>query len=367
VSDPADPYRGLVDALRPLLLGAAAQAEVQERLVGRLWDPRGWPVIWEVVAAARWRALPAALRSVRPGASRWAWADELLAARLGAGMVALVRSQKIIVFDRPRGVVYHLLRPELAAGGDLLGHEVTAGLALPAHTVPVVASRLDEPPFFIVQRYLPYRPEADWRRLRPRLAQLVELLWRYYERCGIEEVSTRAYVEKLVASVQGSLAGLSDPSQRSRASAALARVLETYDRIVRPSEPPTMVTVQSHGDFIAGHVARPLHDRSDRLLIVDWSESHRYSAFFDLFYFQFQNSSTDLWARLMRDPRLDPRDYFGEGYARLAQLLGQRPAAPAPGTLRWQMLLGLVEELEHRLQRLHPRYLGFWIKTAEGI
>ena len=364
-------HSAFVDSLEPLLLGRLGDLSVESTLVFDPLDSGAWRTLGDTWTGARGslRAFGQAIRSVvHPPRPLPAPLLDELRRHLRPGMVIMVRSQKIIVLDRRRQVVFILLRPEQREQGHLLRYEITAGQALPAHTVPVLASRLDRQPLFVAQRYRPFRPVGNWRALRPVFDRLVDVLWRYYQHFGLEEEAEPAYLARLEQSIRDGLAAVGDPAERQRTELAFARILEACDREGRRLGHPTVHTVQSHGDFIASHVVRPSGEAPDHFLLVDWSESHRYSLFYDLFYFQFQNQETDFMPLLLSGQSIDPWSYFGTGYRRLSDLvLGPGQPGEAEAQLRWRMLVGLLEALDQRLHRLHPRYLRYWADQAGAL
>jgi hypothetical protein len=277
-----------------------------------------------------------------------------------SGTVALLRSQKLIVVDPERRLVVKLPRSDEAEPARLLRCEAEAAEILPGHTLPTVCARLDEEPRFLAQPYVRSLPRPCWRDVLPDFGAVMEILCRYYAHFGLEAVPARTHVDGLLE--------LCAEGIRSRGLDAIVRALcSRIDRELGATDAVLAVT-RVHGDLIASHITWPVEPARPAPLIVDWSESHRYSAFHDLFYFQFQNHTTDLWDRWGDlDEGVLP-DYFGAGCDVLWEFLEERGIARRSlAAFRLNLLVGFLQELDHRLNRLHPRYLGFWVQQAERL
>ncbi len=282
-------------------------------------------------------------------------------ARLPRGAIALLRSQKIIVVDRLNQRVYKLLREDEEANAGLLEHEVTASTVLPGNTIETLFHHLESGPRFIVQPYVRYTPVGSCQDLLPRMDSVMQVLLRYYEHFGLEAVDARVCVERLLQRVDRGVRkhGIGDVVDDVR------RRLETQ---LRRAGRCSIITAQVHGDLIASHVVRPVDRDVPGPILVDFSESNRHSVFFDLFYLQFQNYNTDFWDRWHDLDERSYAEYFGTGYRVLENYLQETTGiAHDVEQFRLNMLICLLQELDHRLYRLHPRYLAFWVNQVRRL
>jgi hypothetical protein len=346
--------------------------ETEEGYYARPWNPgadrtlaqllpslpkKGWQQF-----AASWRGRLRRMKQVvRPGARQ-----SCVIGRFPADTVVIQRSQKVIVVNRHARWVLHLLRKDMEHARYLLQNELDASQALPDWTIPVLTSHLEHPPYFIVQPYIPYTHPADWRQLLPDMGRITEALFLFYLAFGLEQVPAAAYVEDLNDRLRAALLCCKEQEDASRLELLLVELRRVCLGMIHEYHLSHVVLARAHGDFISWHVVLPLGGADSGHLLVDWSESHVYSIFHDFFYFHFQNHYSDFWDRFPSLTEDGLGEYYGEGMTilqiRLAQKIGRRPDL---GDIRFNLMLGFLQELEHRLCRLHPRYLPFWIQQAE--
>lgn len=296
-----------------------------------------------------------ALRSGRKGLSDargWRLACESPWPR---GAVALLRSQKLIVADRLGGVVVKCLL-DGSEDSALLAFEAKVGEILPKHSIPTLGAQLDREPQFVVQPYVRAFPRS-WREALPDFDRVIEILFDYYSHFGFEEVASNDYVAGLEAKVAAGVAERGIESVYEGLRQELARSLPAAERVA---------LTQVHGDLIPGHIVWRSGAEAQDPLLIDWSESHRYTAFHDLFYFQFQNHKTDFWDRWGSLDEAGLAPYFGAGYERLWALLSaQTTLRRSFEAFRANIGIAFLQELEHRLNRLQPRFLPFWVQQTE--
>ena len=279
---------------------------------------------------------------------------------LPPGVVALLRSQKLIVVDRHHGLVYKLLRHDDERHAYLLELEAKAAEIVPEHTIPTLFAQLDHRPRFIVQPYVRAFPRKTWRDDLPDLGKVVDILFRYYTHFGLEEVTASSYVEELFDLV-------AEGVHRSGLGQIVADFRSLIERELAVSDGKIILT-RVHGDLISAHITWPVDDALAAPILVDWSESHRYSVFHDLFYFQFQNHDTDLWDRWSELDEVALSDYFGTGCETLWRHLEANTGVKRGfSTFRFNVLLCFLQELDHRLNRLHPRYTQFWVQQMNRV
>lgn len=281
-------------------------------------------------------------------------------ARRLPGAVILLRHQKLIVIDRLHEQVFHILRDEYRDERHLLESEAEASLVLPDRTIPLLHAHAHLTPRFLVQSFVPHTLQS-WREWLPRFHELLEALFAYYSHFGFREVHTTAYLNALVARCRERLRATNGPPAREL-EYLLEQILRHCGTRLATLALPKILLTRVHGDFIPAHiVVRARADDPDSFALTDWSESHDYSAFHDLFYFHFQNYDSDFVEHVLAFQPEQMPWYFGTGAQWLATTFRhQWQCALSAEYLQLNFLVCFVQELEHRLFRLHGQVLDFW-------
>ena len=283
------------------------------------------------------------------------------------GAVMLLRNQKLIVIDRIRGLVFHVLRSEYDSERRLLECEMTASRVLPEQTIPVLHAHLEQSPRFFVQAYLRHELQT-WRELLPRLGIILAALFRYYSYFGFRAVDPVDYVDRLAAACRERLKSVSLP-EAGEVENQLAKIVEAIRARAAALAPSRIVLTQVHGDFISAHVVMRWDAvESGGFAITDWSESHEYSVFHDLFYFHFQNYESNFVGQVLGFQPEQLTVFFGGGAERLAGEFQERWKQKLTAEyLQLNFLVCFVQELEHRLVRLRGQVVDFWAQQAEKM
>jgi len=284
------------------------------------------------------------------------------------GIIVFFRSQKIIIIDRLGNRVVHALRDEKKTEKQLLHHEILANTILPHCTIPILFSHLEQQPFFLVQPYCPYTPLSYETITNSLLGDIFKSLFAFYDYYGLETLGIGEYMGQLTEKIESSLRdGGFEPKSESL-SRLTGMIYRECSRASALSSESLLFLTQVHGDLIPHHIVRPNKSADSDFFLVDWSESYKYSIFHDLFYLQFQNYHTDFWEKFLS---LNPDDliqYYGEGWRTFYRLLQERKRINMDSHyVRLNFLICLLQELDHRLNRIHRRFLPFWISQVEKI
>lgn len=324
------------------------------------WDRHGGG--WHAAVAVA----PSILRCLTRRRRLACAAREIGVASYRRGMLLWTRSQKVVIIDRLGRKVVHVVFEDDEVSRNLLRNEVVGHRLLPEHTVPVLATQLDEAPYFLVQPYLRYAPYPSWPELRDALDLVISRLFIFYERSGLELVRADEYLDLLERRISQRLA---DP--RIRVADSIQRLAHALicacRRAARETPAQPVVVSLVHGDLIPDHIVRRI-GQPDGLLLVDWAESHRYSVFHDLFYLQFQNYGSDLFSRLPFLSESEWSRYYGAGYQGfLGRLRAKTGLRVSNHSAKVHFLVCLLEELDHRIWRLDGQYLDWWQVQAERL
>jgi len=335
------------------------------------WDLQAW-ITWTHVSFPG-RLLGVALfreiaRKVIRDFKPFCWRHSQAAfAQRRSGVVMLLRSQKVILIDRIRGLVFHILRDNSGLERHLLENEVEASRILPKHTIPVLYAHTSEAPHFLVQPYVGY-VLATWRELLPRFTKMLDALFTYYTHFGFREVDTSAYLDELTATCRKRLREMEGGEARE-IERLLSGILEQCHRRIDKLAPCRTLLTRVHGDFISAHVVvAPREGIEDAFTLTDWCESHEYSVFHDLFYFHFQNYESGFVERILTFQPEDLRTYFESGAGFLEGRFRERWNHELNAEdLQLNFIVCFVQELEHRLCRLHGRELDFWASQTTRL
>jgi hypothetical protein len=346
--------------------------ETEEGYYARVWNPAAAGTLEQLLPSQRQKGWPQWASALRSQMGRMRRALQLEAhqtrvvGRFPADTILIRRSQKIILINRHAGWTIHLLRADMEHSRHLLQNELDASHILPEWTIPVWMSHLEASPYFIVQPYTPYIHPADWRQLLPEMARIMEALFHFYSASGLNSLPAAKYLDELNSRLRTALGRYKEDSDASRLRFVLDGLHGVCLKMMQGFSPNDVFFARVHGDFIAYHVVSPKSGTGSHRLLVDWSESHVYSIFHDLFYFHFQNHQSDFWDRFPRLTEAELRDYYGESISLLTTLLARETGIRLDmEDIRFNFMLGFLQELEHRLCRLHPRFLPFWIRQAE--
>jgi hypothetical protein len=328
------------------------------------WDVRAWKT-WVEISFPAERAKFDLLRSITRRLVRgFAPGAEWVYMRHCAGALVLLRNQKIIVIDRTGARVFHILREGFCTDRGLLASEVQARQILPRWTISVLHAETEKPPYFIVQAYIRHRLKT-WREWLPRFSEVLEVLFKYYSNFGFRETVAADYLNQLAVTCHEQLRAMTGNEARGLGE-LLDRILaQCRTRIARSGPGRTWLT-RVHGDFIAAHIVIcPRENDHDDFVLTDWSESHEYSVFHDLFYFHFQNHESDFVEYILEFQPEMLRCRFDDGAELLARQFRERWGCELSAEfLQLNFLVCFVQELEHRLCRLRGEAVDFWASQA---
>jgi hypothetical protein len=336
------------------------------------WDFRAWQT-WAQISfpprlphLALFRAiLRQLLRDFRPFPHQHH--NHVACARRHPGVVILLRHQKLILVDRLHNHVFHILRDEYRDDRHLLESEAKASLVLPDRTIPLLYAHTHLPPRFLVQPFVLHTLQS-WREWLPRFHELLEALFAYYSHFGFREVHTTAYLNALVARCRERLRTANGPPAREL-EYLLEQILRHCGTRLATPRPPKLLLTRVHGDFIPAHIVAPARAADpNSFALTDWSESHDYSAFHDLFYFHFQNYDSDFVEQVLALQPEQMPSYFGTGAEWLAATFRRQwQCALSAEYLQLNFLVCFVQELDHRIFRLRGHVLDFWKEQARRM
>lgn len=287
---------------------------------------------------------------------------------LNKGVVVLIRSQKIIIIDRLAGYVVQALRGKNRLEKYLLENEIRANKVLPKCTISVTFSHLDRQPYFFVQSYCPYSPSSYKIIKNDLLEDTIECLFNYYDYFGLEAIDSFQYIKRLHAVIVPALQGRKFQFDWAELQEIFEVVSAKVFKLAADCGNPPIYLTQTHGDLIPGHIVRPKKAQGPRFLLVDWAESHRYSIFHDIFYLQFQSYDTNFWDKFFFSGLDKYRRCYGSGWKKFCVSLESRVKLKMD--VRYvdlNFLVCLLQELDHRLNRIHPGYLPFWVAQVKKI
>lgn len=142
--------------------------------------------------------------------------------------------------------------------------------------VPRLISANREKKFF-EEEYCQAVPVRDLTpKIWPALVDLVEKLFAYHKQEEVLTRSTKEYVAELVEAIEQNSIKLPDESQEK--VKMISAFLEKQQSVFADTE--TRIA-WCHGDFWLGNILQ--EEQTDRLLLVDWERTGRYSLFHDLF------------------------------------------------------------------------------------
>lgn len=287
---------------------------------------------------------------------------------LNKGTVVLIRSQKIIIIERLANCVVHALREENSSEKHLLENEILANQVLPQYTIPVIFSHLDRQPYFFVQPYCPYSPFSYKIIINGLWEDIIECLFNYYDYFGLEPIDSHQYIQRLQAEISPSLQEKKGQPNWNELQRMFDAICTVGLKLATSCSNPPIYLTQSHGDLIPSHIVMPKRAKNSKFLLVDWSESHRYSVFHDLFYLQFQNYNTNFWDKFLSSGLDKYRHCYGGVWKKFCESLESRVKLKMDAHYAdLNFLVCLLQELDHRLNRIHSKYLPFWVAQVKKI